>query len=286
MSTLATQFAGPVKRRLTPAIFSKMMRAALVAARGRPRRPQGDRVRVGVLHVWFHRSNRQDLRPRRQVRCPHFPRRGKKKKKKKRDTGPRVLHRTASDHTCTPEHRNRCLDDHRCTPSACTVPRAPASRNAIASCTASTSSPAHWPRVRRSPEKMEQTKLAGVAHPARGGSFGAVQTFTAYGNIGGYAAGSNKLIDMIRSYAPGFIFTTSLPPGTVAGALAAVRYLRSRYAGAERAHRGQVRWVGKKNVLGSPPRAPRPKCIDKTFELTPTRLVLNPTFLRPSPQLY
>ena len=88
VSTLATQFAGPVKRRLTPAIFSKMMRAALVAARGRPRRPQGDRVRVGVLHVWFHRSNRQDLRPRRQVRCPHFPRRGKKKKKKRGTQGP------------------------------------------------------------------------------------------------------------------------------------------------------------------------------------------------------
>ena len=104
---------------------------------------------------------------------------------------------------------------------------------------------------------MEQTKLAGVAHPARGGLFGAVQTFTAYGNIGGYAAGSNKLIDMIRSYAPGFIFTTSLPPGTVAGALAAVRYLRSRYEGAERA--GGWEWSTKKQKRLSMDRVHRDK---------------------------
>lgn len=46
----------------------------------------------------------------------------------------------------------------------------------------------------------------------------------AYGTVGGYVAGSKNFVDMIRSYAPGFIFTTSLPPATVAGARASVIY--------------------------------------------------------------
>uniref|UniRef100_A0A1B6D2X7 5-aminolevulinate synthase n=3 Tax=Clastoptera arizonana TaxID=38151 RepID=A0A1B6D2X7_9HEMI len=49
----------------------------------------------------------------------------------------------------------------------------------------------------------------------------------AVGNVGGYIAGSSSLVDMIRSYAAGFIFTTSLPPTVVAGARAAIKILRS-----------------------------------------------------------
>ncbi|EEB14392.1 5-aminolevulinate synthase, nonspecific, putative [Pediculus humanus corporis] len=53
----------------------------------------------------------------------------------------------------------------------------------------------------------------------------------AFGNIGGYIAGSKHLIDMIRSYAAGFIFTTSLPPAVLAGARESIKILRS-YEGA------------------------------------------------------
>ena len=74
----------------------------------------------------------------------------------------------------------------------------------------------------------------------------------AFGVMGGYIATGRDIVDCIRSYAPGFIFTTSLSPVLVAGALASVRHLTASSEEREAQQQAAAMLKGKFSAAGLP----------------------------------
>lgn len=73
-----------------------------------------------------------------------------------------------------------------------------------------------------------------------------------FGVIGGYITGSAALCDFIRSFASGFIFSSSLPPAVAAGAIAAIRHLKESSAERERQQDRVATLRGKLDAAGIP----------------------------------
>jgi 5-aminolevulinate synthase len=74
----------------------------------------------------------------------------------------------------------------------------------------------------------------------------------AFGCLGGYIAASEELVDAVRSYAPGFIFTTALPPAICAAATAAIRHLKNSSWERERHQERAARVKAVLNAAGLP----------------------------------
>ncbi|HEU5017080.1 MAG TPA: 5-aminolevulinate synthase [Pseudolabrys sp.] len=74
----------------------------------------------------------------------------------------------------------------------------------------------------------------------------------AFGCLGGYIAGTTEMIDAVRSYAPGFIFTTALPPAICAAATAAIRHLKTSSWERERHQDRAARVKAVLNAVGLP----------------------------------
>ena len=81
-----------------------------------------------------------------------------------------------------------------------------------------------------------------------------------YGVIGGYIAGSAALCDFVRSFASGFIFSSSLPPAVAAGAIAAIRHLKESSAERER-QQDRVQALRRKLDAAGIPHLPNPSHI-------------------------
>jgi 5-aminolevulinate synthase len=74
----------------------------------------------------------------------------------------------------------------------------------------------------------------------------------AFGCLGGYITGSVEMVDAVRSYAPGFIFTTALPPAICAAATAAIRHLKTSHWERDRHQDRAARVKAVLNAAGLP----------------------------------
>jgi 5-aminolevulinate synthase len=92
----------------------------------------------------------------------------------------------------------------------------------------------------------------------------------AFGVVGGYIAGSAALVDFVRSFASGFIFTTALPPAVAAGARASVRHLKTSQVERLRQRRQVARLRERLDTMGIP-HLPNPSHIVPVMVMDPVK---------------